>query len=569
MASLTKKTINGRVYWYLRETAWVEGRSKVVSTTYLGTAEAVAAALGRSPSALTPLPGAPVRDFGAVAALLDLSRRLGIAETIDRHVPKRGRGPSVGTLLVTAAINRAVRPSSKAALGAWYETTSLRRLMGLDASQLSSQRFWDAMDRVGGEQIVAIERDLAARVASDYALELDCLFYDATNFFTFIDSFNDRNTLARRGKSKEGRSSLRVLGLALLVCGPEQVPLFHHLYPGNHNDPTSFRSVVEELTRRLSLLREGAKGVTLVFDKGNNTADTLEVLHEHHHVVGSLVPTYHKDLLEVPREQMRRLDPVRFEHEVRCHRTKKKVFGREYTVLVTWNERLFDAQRRTLGREVEKCALRLDEEAQRLARWHAGKVQGHAPTVATVTRKVAAVLRGRHMRQLLSTDVATDPDCGALPRLNWSVDEQARADLERTLLGKTLLFTDNHDWSDEDVVAAYRGQHHVESAFRQMKDTHHVSFRPCYHWTDGKLRVHAMTCMIALLLTSLLRKELADKGVRLSTDAMLDSLGSIREVQVRLSSGRGRPRVQRTHSELDPLAQRLFQELGLARLLAS
>jgi hypothetical protein len=49
---------------------------------------------------------------------------------------------------------------------------------------------------------------------------------------------------------------------------------------------------------------------------------------------------------------------------------------------------------------------------------------------------------------------------------------------------------------------------------------------------------------------------------------MLTSLGSIREVHVRLSSGRGRPRVQRTHSELDPLAQRLFDELGLARLLA-
>ncbi|MCP3915709.1 MAG: IS1634 family transposase [bacterium] len=569
MPSLTKKTINGRVYWYLRETAWVDGRSKVVKTTYLGTAEAVAAALGKAPTALVPLPGAPVYDFGAVAALLDLSRRLGIAETIDRHVPKRGRGPSVGTLLVLAAINRAVHPTSKAALGAWYETTSLRRLVGLKAAQLSSQRFWDAMDRVGADEVVAVERDLAARVAKDYTLELNCLFYDATNFFTFIDSFNEHSTLAQRGKSKEGRSSLRVLGLALLVCGPEQVPLLHHLYPGNHNDPTSFRSVIEELTRRLSLLRKGARGVTLVFDKGNNTPDTLEVLHEHHRVVGSLVPTHHKDLLEVPREQMTRLAPERFEHDVRSHRTKKKVFGREYTVLVTWNERLFEAQCKTLEREVAKCALRLDEEEQRLARWHAGQVQGRAPTVATVRRKVAAVQRGRHMKQLLQTRVEADPECGGLPRLSWSVDERARAELERTLLGKTLLFTDNHDWSDEDVVAAYRGQHHVESAFRQMKDTHHVSFRPSYHWTDGKLRVHAMTCVIALLLTSLLRKELAEKGVRLSTDAMLDSLGSIREVHVRLSSGRGRPRVQRTHSELNPLAQRLFDELGLARLLAS
>jgi transposase len=425
------------------------------------------------------------------------------------------------------------------------------------------------MDRVGPEQVVAVERDLAAHVAQHYALRLDCLFYDATNFFTFIDSFNARSTLAQRGKSKEGRSSLRVLGLALLVCGPEQVPLFHHLYPGNHNDPTSFRSTIEELTRRLSLLREVAQQVTLVFDKGNNTTDTLTALHDRHHVVGSLVPTHHKDLLEVPREQMRRLDRDRFEHDVRSYRTRKTVFGREYTVLVTWNERLFTAQRRTLEREVAKCGARLEEEAARLARWHAGEVQGRAPTVVAVNRTVARMLRGRHMKQLLRTQVTEDPACGGLPRLNWSVDEQAMAELERTLLGKTLLFTDNHDWSEEDVVAAYRGQHHVESAFRQMKDTHHVSFRPAYHWTDGKLRVHALTCVLALLLTSLLRKELADLGVRLSADAMLESLAGIREVHLLLSAGRGRPRTQRTHSQLDPLAQQLFDELGLKRMLAS
>ena len=90
-----------------------------------------------------------------------------------------------------------------------------------------------------------------------------------------------------------------------------------------------------------------------------------------------------------------------------------------------------------------------------------------------------------------------------------------------------------------------------------------------HHWTDQKLRVHAFTCVLALLLCSLLRKELADNGIRLSIDAMLESLGSIREVHVLLSSGRGRPRTQRTHSKLDPLAAQLFETLDLASMLAS
>ncbi|MFQ5505327.1 MAG: transposase, partial [Planctomycetota bacterium] len=102
--------------------------------------------------------------------------------------------------------------------------------MRLKAGQLTSQRFWDNMDRVSEEALVAIERELAAKVVKKYELDLRCLFYDATNFFTFIDTFNSRSTLAQRGKSKEGRSSLRILGLALLVTGDFEVPLFHYLY---------------------------------------------------------------------------------------------------------------------------------------------------------------------------------------------------------------------------------------------------------------------------------------------------------------------------------------------------
>ena len=37
--ALYKKTINGGVYWYLREMARVDGKPKMVSERYLGTAQ--------------------------------------------------------------------------------------------------------------------------------------------------------------------------------------------------------------------------------------------------------------------------------------------------------------------------------------------------------------------------------------------------------------------------------------------------------------------------------------------------------------------------------------------------
>src|SRR5260370_36637351 len=114
MASLTKKVINGRPYYYLRETARVGGRSKVVKTTYLGRAEDLLAKLSEArgePKAVR------VRSFGAVAAALSVARELDVAGAIDRACPTGAR-VSVGELICLAAINRAVSPRSKRQLGA-------------------------------------------------------------------------------------------------------------------------------------------------------------------------------------------------------------------------------------------------------------------------------------------------------------------------------------------------------------------------------------------------------------------------------------------------------------------
>src|SRR5438128_12176023 len=73
MASLTKKLINGRPYYYLRETARVGGKPKVVRTTYLGRAEDILVRLEQGSEPLR----VESRSFGAVAAALKVARELG------------------------------------------------------------------------------------------------------------------------------------------------------------------------------------------------------------------------------------------------------------------------------------------------------------------------------------------------------------------------------------------------------------------------------------------------------------------------------------------------------------
>lgn len=567
MASIIKKTIRGKPYYYARESKRIDGRPKIVWQKYLGTPQQIIDVMTGKTAG--PAGGAPkealVTDFGAVTALHDLCQRLELSETIDKHVPKQGNGTSVGDYLTVATINRCVAPCSKARIGEWFEGTVLRRRMSIQAKQLTSQRFWDNMDRVSEKAIAKIEEELTAKMVKEFDIDFRRVLFDGTNFFTFIDTFNERCTIAQRGKSKEGRRALRIVGLALLVSADFHVPLFHRTYPGNRVDAPTFNGLVAELSARYKTICEEAEDVTIVFDKGNNSEDNLELVEASpYRFVGSLVPTHHKELLEIPAERYRSLADEGLDG-VHAYRTAKKVFGERRTVLVTYNDKLFVAQSKTILREVGKRQQALREIQVRLRRRREGKVtKGKPPTVKGIENKVAGLLKAQHMKDLFRVEV-TEQD--GLPRLTYCFEKTAWERLQSTLLGKTIIFTDNDHWSDAEIVRGYRSQYHVEESFRTMKDPHHIAIRPQRHWTDQKITVHVFYCVLALMLVSLLRRELHQRGIDKSIQDIIDTLAGIREVGLVLppEGKKKNPTIKTVLSKMSDKQRAMYQALDLER----
>lgn len=567
MATINRKMVRGHAYWYARECKRVDGKPKIVWQKYLGRLEDIVSAVEEKRAGRPPIPQpereSTITELGASAALYDLSQRLNVVSIIDRHAPKRGKGPSVGTYLLIAILNRAIAPRSKARIGAWFDTTVLRRLVDVESRQLTSQRFWDNMDRVSKETIAAIEADLTRHMVVEFQLDLSRLLFDATNFFTFIDTFNDKSTLAQRGHSKEGRAALRLVGLALLVSADGHVPLFHETYAGNHSDAPTFASLTDALVERIQQLDHQLEDVTIVFDKGNNSEANLAAVDQSSlHFVGSLVATQHPELLAIPSEQFVSLASAGFP-EVRVHRTTKEVFGQRRTVLVTDNENLFVAQSKTLLREIAKRQRGLAEIHARLERRRRGELRGgRRPTLEGTRNAVRELLKARHMKALFETEVTL---VNELPHLTYHFRQDAWEQLQKTLLGKTLLFTDNDDWSDADILRAYRAQHLVENAFRTMKDPHYIALRPQHHWSDQNVRVHVFTCVLALMLLCLLRRELDRHGFDLSIQRMIDLLNGIREVITAFppAEGESEPTLRVTLGRMSDEQRALFEALEL------
>jgi len=567
MASIIKKTIRGKPYYYARECRRVDGKPKIVWQKYLGSPAQIIQTMTQPPAVPTsakPKEGI-ITEFGAVVALYDLAQRLKLVEFIDKQVPKASNAPTVGTYLLVAAINRCVAPCSKASIADWFKDTALRRLVDVQASQLTSQRFWDNMDRVSSNDIAKIEERLTAHMVNEFDVDLSKMLFDGTNFFTFIDTFNERCTVAQRGKSKEGRRALRIVGLALLVSADFHIPLLHRTYPGNQTDAPTFASLTSELVARYNAISDGVQEVTIVFDKGNNSHDNLQAIEDSpYHFVGSLVPSHHQELLEVSDKRFHSLADDGLP-DVRVYRTQKEVFGVKRTIVVTYNDNLFVSQARTILREIGKRQQRLKDLQTSLRRRREGKVKGgKPPTVEGTKKKVEAMLKAQHMKTLFTVEV-TEKD--EIPHLTYRFDGRAWERLQKKVLGKTIIFTDNDHWTDAEIVRGYRSQYHVEDAFKTMKDPYHICLRPQHHWTDQKIEVHVFYCVLALTMCSLLQRELHQKGIDRSIPCLLDELSKIREIGV-VYPPQGKkktPRIEMTTSQMTPIQRDIYNALDLAR----
>lgn len=569
MPSIQPYTVRGKRYWRIVESYRDKrGRPRLRVVRHLGTAQKLLQRLSQAPG--RPL-YAEEREFGATAALWDTAQQLDLVRTIDTHARKRKQGPSVGEYLLLATLNRALAPTSKRKLAAWYQNTILVRLLPLRPAALRSQRFWDHMHYLDATTLEGIENDISRRLVEGWKIDLRTLFYDTTNFDTFLSSENPAR-LAKRGHAKSKRTDLRIVGLALLVSCDFHIPLFSQIYAGNQNDSLTFSRVLDDLVARYQMFQEKCQSITLVFDKGNNSKENIQELDRSpYHFIGSLVPTQHQDLLHIPGEQFRSLKDPRFPG-VRVYRTQKEVFGQQRTIVITRSRALLHGQIRGIRQHLGKKLRALRDLQKRIARSYKPGWRGKPYTAHSIRKHLDTIISGQYIVDFLWGKVTRQH--GRLG-IAFGTDDDAYERLKQRVLGKRILFTDHTDLSDEEIIFGYRGQHHIERAFRDMKDPYFISFSPPHHWTDQMLRVHAFYCVLALTLVSLLHLRVHRAGMPMNQSRLLEQLKQIKEItnyypaQTREKLGLGgRPRAEHTMTSRDPEQDQIFRVLQLDRFLA-
>ena len=524
MAFLAHRVSRGKKYWSVVESRRVDGKPRQVILEYLGTADTLLARL---------MDGDKVSissySHGDVAALLNQAGKLDIVNIINKHVPSGSSGKkplrdglTVGASFLLAAIGRACRPTSKMGWYDWSKTTSLDYCLKSSFKTLDSQHFWDQMNALPEEAIPRIEEEIVSRLLKTYDIPLDTLLYDTSNFFTFIDSSNARCDIPQRGKNKQKRYDLRQIGMALLVSRKHQLPLFHKTYEGNKNDYTVFSETLNELSDRIRTVTSDLKDVTLVFDKGNNSKDNFKMLASQKlFYVAGLVPSHFKKLIE---EANKHFEPISAgDDEIPAWRVKREIWGEERTCVVVISKKLKEGQIRGIHQHLEKKYKSLESLKKQLENPRRRKEL----SAEEIENRLSAIIKGQFIEAILKYELFTLH--AGETSFTYYIDHDAFEKLQNNVLGRKILVTNRHDWSSEEIILAYRGQAKVEYSFRTIKNPHHLAVRPQYHWTDQKIKVHFLICVIGYLLTMTAYMEAKEKaGYEKCIDKFMEDLNQIR-----------------------------------------
>jgi transposase len=565
VASLYPKKVGGKTYWYLREMARVEGRPKMVSERYLGSAADIEALLDAREAAVLPQRTRHLA-FGDVAAAWGMLQELGIAGIIDEVTGARPAGLplSAGSYLALAALNRLVAPCSKLAFADWWKTTAGDRFARIGAAALDHRRFWDAMHAVTPDQLEEISRRIAARIVQVSGVDCSSVALDMTNFATFISTANGKAPIARRGKAKQKRADLRIVGLGLVVTRDGGIPLTWHAYPGDKPDVTQFPAMIDQLRGRYQAVTAaagvpaGAADMTVVFDAGQNSEDNFAHLAGSGlRYVGSVPASDCPDLTALPATARSVVDEARF-GGLTAFDTRRQVYGTERRAILTHSPELHASQAAGFdGTTLAKADRKLDELAATLARGKARRARGK------VEAEIGAITRKPWVRRVITWQLS-----GEQPRdlrLTWGIDAGARAALEEELFGKHILITDHDDWPAAEVIAGYRSQSEAEFSFRQLKDPRVVSFSPMFHWTEHNIRVHTFTCVLALQTAHLMRLKARRAGLHPSVRELLSQLAGIGETVLIYPSTGGRPKARRMTTQLTGSQQQLYDIFELSK----
>lgn len=325
---------------------------------------------------------------------------------------------------------------------------------------------------------------------------------------TFIDALADERFLRMRGASKEHRTDLPIVSIALVIDRYAN-PIDVRVYAGNAAEKTAMKASVAELKNKY-----GFENAIVVADRGLNSVENLLMLRELGlgYVVAQSVSRFNEDLrakmLDMSKyETLKDSEEETIRYRVLENWEKTGSGGRKINccLVLTHSKRREARDKAVLDawkKLVERKAAKKDKVKPRSS-WAA---------LAKTTGKTEATILGVDEEEYKKRLAL----CGFAAMVYDDAPPSEDAEANVTSEGR------NRALRGEEVISQYRCLGQIEECFRIMKSN--LGLRPMYVWTSAHIRAHITICVLALLLIRLLQQKLKSKGHALSINEICRAL---------------------------------------------
>ena len=539
---LFQKKKRSSIYWYLGKSERTSKGVRRVWQKYLGSAEKILENLSKNPRC-----SIYSKSFGSIAAMLCIADELNLKEIISKTVPDKNYKLSVYQHIILQSICRFNKPLSKNASIKWFKDSILPLLWEKDFQ--SPQTIFNQFDKIAKgveNKIPKIEEELC-KVLLEKGIKPSTLIWDPTNFFTYIEKGEE---LAKKGASKEKRFDKNLINLGLVVS-EDNIPLMHVVYEGNKRESDVITDITELIHERLKKLDFEIENIVFVFDKGNNSVDNIPIIKKKFHFVGSLRMNQMSHLLGVPLSEFKELYTNKKEHLIKGFKTKSKIYGEEYTVVVTYNEESAKKQRET----TEKAVQNISEKMKAIENSFKNKKNGKKTTVKGLSGRINDFL---HKQYRILFDWKFDEE---KQQFSWGLNETDLIERRKTY-GKNILFTDLSDWKAEDIAKTYNSKAIVESDFKVLKDRLFIPVKPFFSRKDPHLKVHIFTCVLSMILYRYMQWKLKD--LKLSENRLNEEL---RSMKLAFLKQEGSNSVKKVLENMSPEQMEIYSKLNLGKFM--
>jgi transposase len=471
------------------------------------------------------------RNLGALPVLYAVLELLHVEEIINRHCPTEAEVSHGGVALVLI-LNRLIAPRALVNVADWVGRTVLTQTLGVAADKFNDDRLGRTLDAIAQHKH-DIWQDVVHQALVRFNIDLRFIFYDLTAF-VMQGEFKDSQRVDF-GFAHNTPSDKKKIKEELAVAGDGHVPVEYASTSGRTADLATVQDNMDRLCRLLQRRGYPIDQVVIIGDRGTlNDAIALKYDEKGLKYLAGLKAQKkeHLELLKaVPEAHFRA-------HPLTAARGRYATYGLACSVTFTHAGRsvthrglvviagpMCHAARQARAQALR--ALRTDLAAVR------AKIGGkRCRSVKAVQARADTCLRHSSVGRLMRAEAFTTAE-GSVD-LRWWVDTYALWQAMQSD-GRYLLVTNDRRLTPQRMVELYHAKDGVEKCFRVSKQVLRV--RPIYVHSDERIEAMLLINMLALLVYSLLEREMRQHGLPLTTRRLIQQLEDLTLIETQCWDG--------------------------------